>query len=31
LANKRVSVTPLQLDMTDHSLIAELKKWEIET
>ena len=31
LANKRISVTPLQLDMTDHSLIAELKNWEIET
>ncbi len=31
LANKRISITPLQLDMTDHSLIAELKKWEIET
>lgn len=30
LANKRISITPLQLDMTDHSLIAELKKWEIE-
>ncbi len=31
LANKRISITPLQLDMTDHSLIAELKKWEIKT
>jgi len=30
LANKRISITPLQLDMTDHSLIAELKKWEIK-
>lgn len=29
LANKRISITPLQLDMTDHSLIAELKEWEI--
>lgn len=31
LANKRISITPLQLDMTDHSLIAEIKKWEIKT
>jgi 5'-nucleotidase len=31
LANKRISITPLQLDMTDHSLIAELKNWEIKT
>lgn len=31
LANKRISITPLQLDMTDRSLIAELKRWEIET
>jgi 5'-nucleotidase len=30
LANKRISVTPLQLDITDHSLIAELKEWEIK-
>jgi len=31
LANKRISITPLQLDMTDHSLMAELKNWEIKT
>ncbi len=31
LANKRISITPLQLDMTDHSLIAELTNWEIKT
>ena len=30
LAHKRISITPLQLDMTDHSLITELKKWEIK-
>lgn len=30
LAQKRISITPLQLDITDHSLMAELKNWEIK-
>ncbi len=29
LSERCISITPLQLDMTDHSLISELKKWEL--
>jgi 5'-nucleotidase len=30
LANGKVSITPMRLDMTDHPMIDELKKWGIE-
>jgi len=30
LANGKVSITPIRLDMTDHPMIDELKKWGIK-
>jgi len=30
LANGKVSITPIRLDMTDHPMIDELKNWEIK-
>jgi len=29
IASQKIAITPLQVDMTDHSFIGELKKWKI--
>jgi 5'-nucleotidase len=31
LARRRISITPIHLDMTDYELIEELRSWRIET
>jgi 5'-nucleotidase len=30
LDNKLISITPLNLDMTDHRIIEDLKRWRLE-
>jgi 5'-nucleotidase len=29
LAQRRISVTPVKIDLTDHSLLAELERWDL--